>query len=220
MFGVTHHDGSNGHHHKQKDDTGRLGKETCPNETDNATETEEGCGKGKLNPVGLCSVGVVWDTCSRGEGEGGGRERGRGREGKEGERVGGKEWEDGGGRGGRGRKGEGEGEGEGEGRGRRRGRRREGTGGGGSGREGVGGGEGGGGGEGRGGGRGRKWEGGEGGSGKGEGKEGRGLWKRMEEEGRVGGREDYYTLPGAHIRQEGTLSRLTCPRSSMEVAKE
>ena len=118
MFGVTHHDGSNGHHHKQKDDTGRLGKETCPNETDNATETEEGCGKGKLNPVGLRSVGVVWDTCSRGEGEGEGKGGEGGGEETGGDRRG-REWE-----GRSGRRGEGEGGGEGRGEGKEVGGRR------------------------------------------------------------------------------------------------
>ena len=89
-----YHDGRNSHHYTQEDDTGRLGKETCSDKTDNSAKEQKSSGKEKFDPIGLR------DTYSK-RGRGGGGERGRGGEG-------------------RGRRGEGEERGgEGEGRGRR-----------------------------------------------------------------------------------------------------
>ena len=53
LLTVTYHDGRDGYHHTQEDDTRGFGKEPCSDETDNTTKKEEACGKGKLDPVGL-----------------------------------------------------------------------------------------------------------------------------------------------------------------------
>ena len=80
-----YHDGRNSHHHTQEDDTGRLGKETCSNKTDNSAKEQKSSGKEKFDPIGLRDT---YSKRGRREGEGGEGEEGRGRGGEGEERRG------------------------------------------------------------------------------------------------------------------------------------